>query len=440
MGDLTKVSKFTARTKPAGLTRRNLLKGTAASVGLVAGTAVLGGFPTIWAQDKDLTVRVLGMVLDNMPALEDSANEALPFTVKQSAVELGVIQQRGLTQPNSSDLFEPAALNMKFMWPSGNFQAWDTTKLPEWDNIVDIYKAPGKIWPDASYGQGQHPHSVIQTSSQYATDFVKPASTKWLVYHPMMHDADTLGVRTEVIGRPIESWAELINPEFSGRAAILSFPAIGAMDAALALEANGEIKYSNKGNMTIEEIDFTLDRLIEMKKAGHFRALWSTFNESVQLMISGEVVIQSMWAAAVTAVRSQGMSVDFPGLKEGYRSWTLGHLLAKHVEGKKLGAAYDYVTWLHSGPAGAFIARFGYYVVSWQNTKKSLPAAEWDYWFEGKPATIDIPSPFGEIVRKAGEVRDGGSYKNRMGRVAVWNSVMDENEYLTDRWNEFIAA
>ncbi len=42
-----------------------------------------------------------------------------------------------------------------------------------------------------------------------------------------------------------------------------------------------------------------------MKKAGHFRALWNTFDESVNLMASGEVVIQSMWSTAVTAVRTQ---------------------------------------------------------------------------------------------------------------------------------------
>lgn len=157
-------------------------------------------------------------------------------------------------------------------------------------------------------------------------------------------------------------------------------------------------------------------------------------------MTSGEVVIQSMWSPAVTAVREQGVPCIYQDLKEGYRSWTLGHLLPRHVEGKKLGAVYDYVTWYHSGPAGAFFARQGYYVVTPENTKKYLPEAEWDFWFEGKPATVDIYSPFGKIMEKPGAVRDGGSYKNRMGRVAVWNSVMDENEYLTDRWNEFIAA
>ena len=88
--------------------------------------------------------------------------------------------------------------------------------------------------------------------------------------------------------------------------------------------------------MTREEIDFSIDRLKQLKAEGHWRALWSTFNESVQLMVSGEVVIQSMWSPAVTAVREQGVPCIYQDLKEGYRSWTLGHLLPRHVEGKKL--------------------------------------------------------------------------------------------------------
>lgn len=421
-----------------GLTRRAVLKGSAAAAGVGAASAI-GGFPTVWAQE-DITVRTVGMAVSNMKPLEDMANEALPFTVRQTAAEIPAIQARGLTQPKSAEMFEPPYMLMKFMWPSGNFQAWDTEKLPQWANVVDLYKASGKIWPDAWLGDGQRPNSVSYTSDIDATDFVAPESTKWVTNHPVLHNADTLGIRPDIIGRPIESWKEIINPEFAGRAALVSFPQIGLMDAAMAFEGNGEIDYGDRGNMTREEIDFSVDRLKQLKGDGHWRALWSTFNESVQLMVSGEVVIQSMWSPAVTAVREQGVPCIYQDLIEGYRSWTLGHLLARHVEGKTLDAAYDYVTWYHSGEAGAFFARQGYYVVTWQNTKKFLPAAEWDFWFEGKPATVDIYSPFGKLMEKPGAIRDGGSYHNRMGRVAVWNSVMDENEYLTDRWNEFIAA
>jgi putative spermidine/putrescine transport system substrate-binding protein len=44
------------------------------------------------------------------------------------------------------------------------------------------------------------------------------------------------------------------------------------------------------------------------------------------------------------------------------------------------------------------------------------------------------------VLEKAGATRDGGSFETRMGSVACWNAVMDENTYMVRKWNEFIAA
>ena len=44
------------------------------------------------------------------------------------------------------------------------------------------------------------------------------------------------------------------------------------MDAAMFVESLGEHKYTDKGNMTKEEIDLTIEVLTEAKKAGQFRA------------------------------------------------------------------------------------------------------------------------------------------------------------------------
>ena len=51
-----------------------------------------------------------------------------------------------------------------------------------------------------------------------------------------------------------------------------------------------------------------------------------------------------------------------------------------------------------------------------------------------------IHAPDGSLLEKAGKVRDGGSYEQRMGAVECWNAVMDENRYMVRKWNEFIAA
>jgi putative spermidine/putrescine transport system substrate-binding protein len=39
-----------------------------------------------------------------------------------------------------------------------------------------------------------------------------------------------LGIRPDLIKQPIESWAELFNPEFKGKTSILNIPSIGIMD------------------------------------------------------------------------------------------------------------------------------------------------------------------------------------------------------------------
>ena len=279
----------------------------------------------------------------------------------------------------------------------------------------------------------------------YATDatgqkVTDGTPTEWVTGIPTVTNGDTLGVRPDLTGRPITSWADLLSPEFKGRSAVQDNPTIGIIDVAMAMEARGDIKYGNKGNMTKAEIDKTVQTMMDLKKAGQFRSFWTSFDQSVNLMASGEVVIQSMWSPAVAAVRSRGIACTFQPLKEGYRGWgyTLG--LMKHVDGLKLDCFNEYMNWYTGGFQGAFIARQGYYSAQPENARKFLTAAEWDYWYDGKPAATDILSPFGKLMEKAGNVRDGGPYTERLGNIAVWNSVMDEDRYATRKWNEFITS
>ena len=52
----------------------------------------------------------------------------------------------------------------------------------------------------------------------------------------------------------------------------------------------------------------------------------------------------------------------------------------------------------------------------------------------------DILSPTADKLAKAGDVRDGGAYMERVGKVACWNSGIDENQYMVRKCKEFIAA
>ena len=414
--------------------RRALLKGGAAA--LAASTLPA---PMIWAQDiKDITLRQFGTGVSNLNDVANKVKEDLGFTLEMTALDSDAVTQRAATQPNSFDIADIEYWICKKVWPTGNLQAMDTTKIANYDKIVGIFRN-GKLTPESVIAQGTAPHTVGFTSGPGGKDFVAEESG-WMTLIPTIYNADTLGIRPDLIGRPIETWAELLNPEFKGKASILDISSIGIMDMAMVCEAMGEIKYADKGNMTTAEIDKTMAIFTAAKQAGQFRAFWKSFDESVNLMASGEVVIQSMWSPAITAVKAKGIPCVYQPLKEGYRSWGGGLGLSANLNGVALDAAYEYINWYLAGWVGGYLMRQGYYSAVPETSKLFMSENEWGYWFEGKAATDVIKSPTGDQLAVAGDVRDGGAFAERMGRVACWNSVMDENQYMVRKWNEFIAA
>jgi putative spermidine/putrescine transport system substrate-binding protein len=414
--------------------RRSVLKGGAAAVAASAFPA-----PMIWAQDiKDVVLRQAGTGVSAFNEVAAKVKEDLGFTLEMTALDSDAVTQRAATQPDSYDIADIEYWICKKVWPTGNLQAMDISKIKNYDKIAGTFR-DGKLTPDSVIAQGTAPHTVGFVEGPGSTTFATQDSG-WMTLIPTIYNADTLGIRPDLIGRPIESWAELLNPEFKGKASILDISSIGIMDMAMVCEAMGEVTYADKGNMTTEEIDKTIGIFMEAKKNGQFRAFWKSFDESVNLMASGEVVIQSMWSPAITAVRAQGVPCVYQPLKEGYRSWGGGIGLSAGLSGLPLDAAYEYINWYLSGWVGGFLMRQGYYSAVPETSKLFMSEDEWGFWYEGKAATGDIVSPGGTVIEKAGAVRDGGSFLDRMGKVACWNSVMDENQYMVRKWNEFIAA
>jgi len=420
---------------PKGNNRRRILKGAVASV--AAGT--ITGAPMIWAQNiKDVTLRQFGTGVSNLNDVADKVKEDLGFTLEMTSLDSDSVAQRAATQPNSFDIADMEYWICKKVWPAGNLQAMDTNRIDNYDKIVGIFR-DGKLTPESTIAQGTAPHSVGFVSGPDGKEFVQEESG-WMTLIPTIYNADTLGIRPDLINREISSWAELLNPEFKGKASILDISSIGIMDAAMVCEAMGEVSYGDKGNMTRDEIDKTMAIMTEAKQNGQFRAFWKSFDESVNLMASGEVVIQSMWSPAITAVRSKGIPCVYQPLKEGYRSWGGGLGLSKNLSGLELDAAYEYINWYLSGWVGGYLMRQGYYSAVPETSKNFMSENEWGFWFEGKAASEDIVNPQGVTMEMAGAVRDGGSFSDRMGSVACWNAVMDENQYMVRKWNEFIAA
>ena len=421
---------MTDSTTPKNPTRRTLIKGAVA-----AGSAM--GFPFVHADEK-ITLRYLGTAVNQDKEIADRFEKDTGIKIQYIPVTTDDVTKRVVTQPNSFDLVDTEYFSLKKILPTGNLLGIDTKRIKNADKITTLF-TKGEVAGKKVGDQGTAPKKVLYVSAPSSKEF-SATPTQYMTLIPTVYNADTLGIRPDLIKRPITSWKELLNPEFKGKAAILNIPSIGIMDAAMVVEASGLYKYPDKGNMTKAEIDMTIKTLIEAKKAGQFRALWKDFNESVNLMASGEVVIQSMWSPAVTAVRTKGIDCTFQPLKEGYRAWASGFGVPKSVTGKKADGVYEFINWFLDGWAGAYLNRQGYYSAVLETAKSKMEAYEWAYWMEGKPATQDIKSPHGDLLAKAGSKRDGGSYEERMGGIACWNALMDENNYMVQKWNEFVAA
>lgn len=413
--------------------RRKVLNGA-----LVAAAASSFPAPFIHAQGKPTLRFVANSATENEETIR-RASKDLGVNIEFTPTTIYGVFQSMVTDPNSADLIGADVFTFKTLLKLGRTLAIDTNRLKHFSNVAPAL-SKGQVDGVTISDQGDAPIKSMYVGGPDQRDYLT-TPTQWVGFIPSHHQADTLGVRPDLVGREVNNWGDLFSPDFAGKAALVNLPGVGIIDAALAIESLGIHTYSDKGHMTRDEIDLTLNFLIERKKEGHFNGLWATFCESIDFMASGNVVIQSMWWPAVLAVRQQGIACRYQPLQEGYRGWTQGYGLSRAIlDDRTRDVAYEYLNWSLSGWKGAKMLRVGFYPSVLDTAKEYMSDAEWDYWIRGKPASEEIKGATGDTVAQPGDVFDGGSYEDRMSKVAVWNSNMDEVRYLTRRWREFGAA
>src|SRR5579862_9821170 len=244
-----------------GLSRRTLLKSAGALAGAAAGAGAITGFPAVWAQEEKV-LRYLGTAVNQSDDITKKVKAETGITIQNIVATTDDVTKRVATQPNSFDILDTEYFSLKKLVPSGNILSMDATKIKEFDNITPIF-TKGELPNGKKIGdQGTAPKKVMFVEGEGSTKF-SATPTRWVTLIPTTYNADTLGIRPDLIKRPIDSWAELLNPEFKGKASILNIPSIGIMDAAMVIEATGKHKYADKGNMTKEEIDLTMKAMTE---------------------------------------------------------------------------------------------------------------------------------------------------------------------------------
>ncbi|MEM9444391.1 MAG: extracellular solute-binding protein [Verrucomicrobiota bacterium] len=417
-------------------TRRSFIKkfGKAA-----VSTAYLSQAPYVWSKPS-ITLRVLGTHVTLQEQLRVQAEKDLGFKIEFEAGGSAKVLHKASTHPESFDLYEQWSNSINVLWQANAIQPIDRQRLRYWGEINDLTKT-GRITPEAKLGKGDAPYKLLYVQDDQS---LGSKQTDFISFLPYVHNADSFGYNTQIIPEGIpyqtESWSWLFDPRYKGKVALVNAPTIGLFDAALAAQSSGLMNFANIGNMTKDEINQLFIILNDLKRQGHFRGIWSSVPDSVKLMTSGEVIIQSMFSPAVSSLNGKGIPCIYAAPKEGYRAWHGVMCLSQKTSGYQKDAAYDYMNWWLSGWPGAFVARQGYYISNPERSRPLLDNDEWNYWYLGKSAAKPLQGTDGKISVKPGQTRTGGSYERRMSNIAVWNTVMDNYEYSLTRWGEFLLS
>jgi putative spermidine/putrescine transport system substrate-binding protein len=415
------------------LHRRDFLKKT-------AGVAIATfGFPAILtAKNKYPTIRILGTHVTLQDAIREQAQKDLKINVEFYPGGSSEILTKAIANPKSFDIYEQWSNSTRLLWDSGSIQALDTKKLTYWDEINSLPKF-GKISPSAKAGAGDIPNKILYVQQDKT---LGATPTDKISFMPYVHNVDSFGYNSSIIKEGVpyetESWAWLLDERYRGKVAIVNEPTIGLFDLALAAEAKGLARFRDMGNMSIQEIDKLFEIVYKYKNSGQFRGFWNSVPHSIDLMKNGEVDIESMFSPAVSTLNGEGIPCLYAAPKEGYRAWYGVMSLSSEVNSEQKDAAYAYMNWWLSGWAGAFIARQGYYISNPQRSKPLMSQAEWDYWYEGKVASMNLLGTDNKISVKKGTYRRGGSYTQRFENVAVWNTVMPNFDYTLKKWHKLV--
>ena len=161
-------------------------------------------------------LRYLGTAVNQSDDITKKVKADTGITIQNIVATTDDVTKRVVTQPNSFDILDTEYFSLKKLVPSGNILPMDAKKIKEFDNITPIFtkgQLPnGKVIGD----QGTAPKKVMFLEGQHSTKFSK-TPTEWVTLIPTIYNADTLGIRPDLIKRPINSLGRTAEPRIQGQ-------------------------------------------------------------------------------------------------------------------------------------------------------------------------------------------------------------------------------
>ena len=210
--------------KKPGLSRRRLLTAASATVGVAAGSGAITGFPTIWAQNiKDVELKHAGQPVTAIQAIGDQATKDLGFKVTMQASESADLLNRFLTQSAQLHIADVSLPYFKYMIGRNILQTIPMAKFKNWDATYSLFtKSKYPDGRDASK-QGIAPYTVLYATDASFTKF-SPTPTEFLTSVPTITNADTLGIRPDLVGRPDQLLGRSDRPGVQGQVRVAGQP------------------------------------------------------------------------------------------------------------------------------------------------------------------------------------------------------------------------
>ena len=228
---------------------------------------------------------------------------------------------------------------------AGKILPWDLRKIASWGSTWDLAKSIA--YTQVGGVQYGLPLALNADSMIYRPDLLSRISGFEQFEHTL-----------------VDTYAVLFDDRLHGRTSMEDAWINSVVFAAIYLKENNIERIEDPSDLTDAELKRVMTFLIERKKAGHFAKLWNGWEQAVELVRSGRVVIMTGWEPVVYELRRQKIPAEYAAPREGYEGWSNDLLLHAGVKSKGLyELAHSVANWLLSGYYGCRLSELRGYVV-----------------------------------------------------------------------------
>ncbi len=278
---------------------------------------------------------------------------------------------------------------------AGVILPWDLSKIPNWKHT----------WPMAR----DIPYTRIN-GDQYGLPIALNADS--MIYLP-----DKIKSIEGYESGVVDTYFAVFDERLRGKTSMEDSWINSAIFTAIYLKENKLCAIGDPGNLTESELRDVMSFLIERKKAGQFRKFWRGWEQGVELMSSGEVLVMTGWEPIEYELNRRGIKAKYAQPREGYEGWSNDLIL--HSGTKSKGSyldAHKFVNWLYSGFYGCQLAELRGYAVP---NDTMISFAEKNPDFEEQ-----------KIKKLSSHVKS----KFQEGGRSYWQNVRPDNYRLYEEW------